>query len=290
MVRRCLVSDRFVYTHVVVTSALDPKLEVLQADRIFVFDRKTGVIVLSDAFSGLRPLLFATHLHCSGSITEPREGVYRMTGGQANLIAGIKGGSKDLDDAERGEIFVEVLRASTSARVAVEEPTWVPGYIYGLNLTGREELSDGRFPRYKRWRLEAAERVTQGSFLIALSPQPCMAKLVEGDVLLPQGGVSLGFGTRSAMGVQCQCECLLWDESAQRLIAMGAVSLEHEGRSLMFSSPVDLEYSVDAGRGTAYSQSMQPGAGEGFSLEPWLPIGEESWRTHASLRLSFEKR
>ncbi len=141
-----LLGERFVYAHVVVTGALDPQLEVVHADRIFVFDRKTGVIVISDAFAGARPLLFATHLHCSGSITEPREGVYRLTGGQANLIAGIKRGSKGLDDAERGEIFVEVLRASTSARVVVEEPTWVPGYIYGLNLTGREELSGRAVP------------------------------------------------------------------------------------------------------------------------------------------------
>ncbi len=117
-----------------------------------------------------------------------------------------------------------------------------------------------------------------------------MAKLAGGDVLLPEGGVSLGFGTRNAMGVQCRCECLLWDESTQRVMAMGAVSLEHEGRSLVFSMPVDLEYSVDAGRGTAYSQSMQPGAGEGFSLESWHPVGEEDWKTHATLRASFEKR
>lgn len=290
IVRRCLLGERFVYVHVVIVGALDPQLEVAQADRTFIFDRKTGLVLLSDAFRGARPLLFATHLHCSGSVTEPSKGVFRLTGGQANLIAGTKRGSKGLDDLERGEIFVEVLRASTECRVVLEEPTWIPGYIYGLNLTDREDLSDGRFPRYKRWRLEAVDRAAEGSFLTALSLQPQVAKLVGDDVQVPEGGISCGFGTRNAMGVQCECECLLWDGSAQCVTAMGACSLVHEGRRLRFPTPVDLEYSLNTGAGTAFSQSRQTGVSEGFSVERWQLVGEDSWRTHVTLRARFKKR
>ncbi len=42
-------------------------------------------------------------------MTDLGDGQYRLTGGQANLIAGIKSGSKGLDDEEKGEIFVQVL-------------------------------------------------------------------------------------------------------------------------------------------------------------------------------------
>ncbi len=169
LIRRCFLGERYIYAHILVTGALDPALEVQQADRIVVFDRRTGTVVLSDTFQGNRPLKFATHLHCSGSISDLGDGVYRLTGGQANLIAGMKHGAKDLDDSERGEIYVQILQASPASQVVVEEPAWVPGYIYGLNNTGQEELSDGRFPRYRRWRLEAVERVKQGTFLVALS-------------------------------------------------------------------------------------------------------------------------
>jgi hypothetical protein len=152
-IRRCLIDERYLYAHIVITYALHPKIRVRHADRVFVLDRKTGVMLLSDQFQGDQAIRFATHLHCSGSVTELAKDRYRLTGGQANLIAGIKGGGKGLDDAERGEIFVQVLNSRSPTRVVVEEPAWVPGYIYGLNNTGQETLSDGRFPRYRRWRL-----------------------------------------------------------------------------------------------------------------------------------------
>jgi hypothetical protein len=101
VIRRCIISDRFIYVHIVITYALDPKLRVQHADRVFVLDRKTGAIVISDAFKGERPIRFATHLHCSGSVTELGGHQYRLTGGQANLIAGIKGGSKGPCRCER---------------------------------------------------------------------------------------------------------------------------------------------------------------------------------------------
>ena len=93
-----------------------------------------------------------------------------MTGGQANLIAGIKSGSKGLDDQEKGEIFVQVLERSCFAR-GDGRAHMGAGNIYGLNNTGLEDIREGRFPRYRRWRLEAIEPVTQGSFLFALSPR-----------------------------------------------------------------------------------------------------------------------
>ena len=154
IVRRCFIDERYLFANIVITHALDPGLKVKNADRVFILDRKTGVMLLSDAFSGAQAIQFATHLHCSGSVTDLGDGLYRLTGGQANLIAGIKGGSKGLDDAERGEIFVQVLDISPSARVVVEEPTWVPGYIYGLNNTGAGEV--------QRWPLSSLSALAPG--------------------------------------------------------------------------------------------------------------------------------
>ncbi len=146
VIRRCFIDDRYVFAHIVITHALHPKHQVHQADRIFIFDRKTGIILLSDAFEGGRAIRFGTHLHCSGSVTDLGGDQYRLTGGQASLIAGIKYEIKGPSDEEKGEIFVKVLSASPPARVVLEEPTWVPAYIYGLNGTGREDISEGHFP------------------------------------------------------------------------------------------------------------------------------------------------
>ncbi len=291
VIRRCFIDERYLYAHIVVTHALDPKLKVRRADRIFIFDRKSGVIVLSDAFEGERAIRFATHLHCSGSVTELADGQYRLTGGQANLIAGIKGGGKGLSDEEKGEIFVQVLKSFPSPRVVVEEPTWVPGYIYGLNNTGLEDISDGRFPRYRRWRLEIAEPVTQASFLLALSPQLGQVRYADGAILLPDsGGIRLGQGVWNALGVECKCECLMWDEASARITAMGLRSLQHGKAQLIFSAPVDVEYSTVAGEGTIYAQgNPRPEDSTGFEVGPWLPIGDEGWKTHNSNRASFRK-
>lgn len=291
IIRRCFIDERYLYAHIVVTHALDPKLNVRRADRIFLFDRKSGVILLSDAFQGERAIRFATHLHCSGSVKDLGDGQYRLTGGQANLIAGIKSGSKGLDDEEKGEIFVQVLGGVPSARVVVEEPTWVPAYIYGLNNTGHEDISEGRFPRYQRWRLEATEPVTQGSFLVALSPRRGQVRYAEGAILLPEaGGIRLGYGVLKALGVECECECLLWDAATRRLTAMGLRSLWHGNGQLTFAAPVEVEYSADSGEGTIYAQgTRQPENRRGFELGPWTPAGDESWKTHNRNRASFRK-
>jgi hypothetical protein len=291
VIRRCFIDERYLYAHVVVTHALDPKLNVRRADRIFLFDRKSGVVLLSDAFEGERAIRFATHLHCSGSVTELTDGQYRLTGGQANLIAGIKSGSKGLSDEEKGEIFVQVLRSMPAARVVVEEPTWVPGYIYGLNNTGLEDIREGRFPRYRRWRLETAAPVTQASFLFALSPRPGEVRYADGAILLPEsGGVRLGQGVWKALGVECKCECLMWDDASGRVTAMGLRSLQHGKGQLIFSAPVDVEYSTIAEEGAFYAQGTpRPEDNTGFELGPWLPVGDKSWKTHNSNRASFSK-
>jgi hypothetical protein len=290
ILRRCFIDGRFIYAHIVLTHALHPRLGVRQADRIFVFDRQSGVILLSDAFVGDRPISFATHLHCSGTVTDLGEGQYRLTGGQANLIAGIKSGSKGLDDGEKGEIFVEVLESAPSTRVVVEEPTWVPAYIYGLNNTGREDFSEGRFPRYRRWRLEATEPVAESRFVLALSPERNQLRYSDGAVLLPGGaGIWLGSGTMRALGVECSCECLLWDEAARRITAIGLRSLSHGESKLSFASPVDVEYSTASGEGIAFAQgNRKPETIVGFSVAPWGPVGDDAWRTDSRHRASFK--
>jgi hypothetical protein len=290
ILRRCFIDDRFIYAHIVITHALHPRLGVHQADRIFVFDRQSGVILLSDAFAGDHPIPFATHLHCSGSVTDLGEGLFRLTGGQANLIAGIKSGSKGLDDSEKGEIFVQILESEPAARVVVEEPTWVPGYIYGLNNTGLEDFSEGRFPRYRRWRLACTEPVAAGRFFLAVGPERNQVRYSDGAVLLPGGaGVRLGGEVKRALGVECSCECLLWDEAARRITAIGLRSLRHGESHLSFAAPVDVEYSTASGEGAAFAQGTEkPETTAGFEVGPWGPVGDDAWRTDNRHRASFK--
>jgi hypothetical protein len=287
-VKRCFINERYIYAHVVITHALDPKLLIRTADRLFVFDQRTGIVLLSDAFTADRQIRFATHLHCSGAVSDLGENQFRLTGGQANLIAGIKGGSKGLDDAERGEIFVQILNAP-SAHVVVEEPKWVPGYIYGLNNTGQEEISQGRFPRYKRWRLETHDAVSHGTFLIGLSPKRDQVKFFGDSILLPENGrVRFGFGLLGALGVQCDCECLLWDEATQRMVAVGSQSLKHGEAQLSFDARVDIDYSPVTRQGTVYAQGrLSPVQQIGIQLGHWESAAEDRWRTNNSWRARF---
>lgn len=288
VVRRCLVGERFVYAHIVITDALDSKLKVRRADRIFVFDRRSGSIVLSDSFDGERAIRFATHLHCSGSVQDLGNGQYRLTGGQANLIAGIKGGSKGLDDREKGELFIRLLAESSASRVVVEEPTWVPAYIYGLNNTGNESMSEGRFPRYRRWRLEAREPVANGSFLFAIAPRADRVRYENGAISLPEEAGIQMLDTKLAMGVACDCECLLWDQKTGCVTAIGMRSLQHGDHRLVFNLPVDVEYHTGSRTGTILAQgNLLPQQARGFRVNAWEPIGEERWRTHNSIRARF---
>jgi hypothetical protein len=286
VIRRCFINDRFLYVHVVVTYSLHPDLQIEHADRIFIFDRRHGITLLSDSFQGARPIRFATHLHCSGSISDLGDGSYRMTGGQEKLIAGIKYGNDGMKDEEKGEIFVSILRSSGSAKVVQEEPTWVPGYIYGLNGTGKENISEGHFPRYRRWRLEQEGRVTDGSFLLALSPHHDQVQWKNGEILLTSGGgVLLGPGWLQALDVQADCECLLWNPDPAQVAALGAKTLKHAGKTITFANPVDVEYDLKRGTGTVFAQGKYATpAKRGFTTSAWELAGDEAWRTHSPYR------
>ena len=289
VIRRCFIGDRYLFAHIVVTHALDPKLQVRRADRIFLFDRRTGTILLSDAFQGDRAIRFATHLHCSGSVRDLGNHQYRLTGGQANLLAGIKGGSKGLDDEERGELFVRVLQSMPAAQVVTEEPTWVPAYIYGLNNTGNEDIREGRFPRYRRWRLQASSPVKEGSFLIVIGPNLDQVQYADGAVLLPHGGgARFGDGALRALGVEWHCECLLWDEEERIITALGLRSIRDADRQLTFAVPVDLEYSSATGQAAIYAQgSSHAEICRGFQPGIWEPVGDEGWKTHQPNRAIY---
>lgn len=291
VVRRCMMNERYVFAHIVVTHALHPKHQVRGADRIFIFDRKTGIILLADAFEGERAIRFGTHLHCSGSATDLGNGQYRLTGGQASLIAGIKHGVKGLGDEEKGEIFVQVLSATPATRIIVEEPSWVPAYIYGLNGTGKEDISEGRFPRYKRWRLEAIQPTAKASLLLALTPKRDQIRYGNGAVLLPEGGsVRFGIESLQTSGIECECECLLSDEPAHKIIAIGVRSLRQLERELVFAAPIDLEYQVDQGQGSLFANGTpKPEKVRGFEVAAWAPVGEEAWRTHNANRADFRR-
>ena len=91
----------------------------------------------------------------------------------------MKGGSKQLDDTERGEIVIEVLRADPETKVVVEEPFWIPGYIYGLNHTGNEQLTDARFPPYKRWSLATVADTNQAAIVSALRSRETAVRLED---------------------------------------------------------------------------------------------------------------
>lgn len=285
-IRRCFISDRFVYVHVVITYSLHPALQIEHADRIFIFDRRQGISLLSDSFRGARPIRFATHLHCSGSISDLGEGSYRMTGGQEKLIAGIKYTNDGMKDEEKGEIFVSILRSSGSSKVVQEEPTWVPAYIYGLNNTGKEDISEGHFPRYRRWRLEKEGRVTEGSFLLALSPHHDQARWKDGQVMLAGGGgVLMGLGSLQALGVEADCECLLWNPYPAQLAALGAKRLKHGEKTIAFANPVDIDLDVKNGTGTVFAQGKDaPLAHRGFTTGAWERVGDDAWRTHNQYR------
>jgi len=283
-IRRCLISDRFVYAHAVLTTGLDPKLNIRAAERVYLVDYQTGSVVVKDTFEGDTPLNFATHLHCSGSISE-REGEYRLTGGQAKAISA---GSALLTDDERGELFVSVLQADHPHRVVVEEPIWVPSYIYNINFTGKEDIKDSRHPHYQRWRLEVPEPVTDGTFLFAVSPEPKSITLAGKDVVaLPQQATYYLAGNTpvSVLGCTCIAEAVIADEQAHTLTIIGARKIEADGFTLETVVPVDvlLDLSGAVATGTIFagSQSMLATT-SGLQLAAWVyneqnPISSSPW-------------
>jgi hypothetical protein len=88
----------------------------------------------------------------------------------------------------------------------------------------------------------------------------------------------------------CACECLLWDETTQRLMAMGLNRLEHGGSTLSFNVPVDLIYNAGDGTGAVYAQeAVVPSTQTGFLMEPGAAIDEEQWKTLNITRTAFTK-
>jgi hypothetical protein len=113
----------------------------------------------------------------------------------------------------------------------------------------------------------------------------------DGAIVLPEaGGVRLGYGEFRALGVEFKCECLMWDETSGRCVAIGLRSLQHGTHRLTFAAAVDVDYSPLTGEGTIYAQGAQPPKENcGFQLHPWSPIGDESWKTNNTHRASFRK-
>jgi hypothetical protein len=73
-------------------------------------------------------------------------------------------------------------------------------------------------------------------------------------------------------------------------MAMGLRRLHHGSSELTFTVPVDVTYNVDEGVGTIYAQgALAPERTSGFRLDPWMPIGEESWKTLNTNRTVFTK-
>ncbi|MBI4028237.1 MAG: hypothetical protein HY360_24845 [Verrucomicrobia bacterium] len=271
-IRRCFLNERFVYVHAVITETLHPQLKIRRAERIMIMDHHTGVIVLADSFEGDKPIRFATHLHCSGSITDLGNGRHRLTGGQAGLIAGF--GGDRLSNEEKGEIFVTVLNPRDGQRVREEEPAWIPGYIYGINFTGKETFRDVRLPRFRRWRLEATQPVSSGAFLFALSAGADDVSWRENRICAPQGAWFCLGDQQPVRALNCECraEAVLADENANKLVLIGARQIAGGNRKMEFAAPTDVE--LELGKkpvsGHLFASARDPVAqARGFRVGAW---------------------
>ncbi|RKP51403.1 hypothetical protein D7Z26_16545 [Cohnella endophytica] len=291
-IRRCLIGERFIYAHAVIKSELHPRHHVKRAERIVVVDLRTGAIVVSDSFEGDQPLLFATHLHCSGSVKDLGEGRFRLTGGQANLIAGIKDGDKGLSDEEKGEVFVTVLNGLNGQTVRIEDPIWHPTYIYGLN--GKDDKQDirfGRFPHYKRWRLEYESQVREGDFLYAITSNPGEVAAEDG-VISFKDNATFQVGNHRIIGqsgCEIQAEAVISEAENQRLTLLGTRAFRQGDRSLTFAIPVDIELELaeDGFRGTIFaSTSRCLEAAAGTQVSEWQHVPFHA-RSHSPWQASF---
>ena len=162
----------------------------------------------------------------------------------------------------------------------------MPAYIYGLNGTGKEDISEGHFPRYRRWRLEHEGLVIGATFLLALSPHHEQAQWENGQISLPNGGgVLLGSGSHQALGVESDCECLLWNPDSARVSALGAKTFKHGAKAISFANPVDIDYNPAKGMATVFAQGRHlPTVKQGFEVSAWEPAADDAWRTHSPYR------
>ncbi len=247
-------------------------LGIHSAERQYLVDYRSGAIVIHDRFAGANPLTFATHLHCSGSLTQLDERQYRMTGGQAKSIAA---GAAGLTDEEKGEVFVTILHSDTPHRVISEEPSWIPSYIYGINFTGDEDIKDSRHPHYRRWRLEACGQVCSGAFTYGVSLEPNLITAPEANVIsLPNGATYYLAGNTpvTALGYTCCAEAVIADADARTLLIIGASSVEGPGFLLHAAQPVDIDLNLSGPvSGAIYAKASSPLAQfTGAHLGDWV--------------------
>ena len=74
------------------------------------------------------------------------------------------------------------------------------------------------------------------------------------------------------------------------MVAMGLRRLRHGVSEFTFTVPVDATYNVAEGVGTLYAQgALESETTSGFRLDPWVSIGEESWKTLNTNRAVFTK-
>lgn len=139
------------------------------------------------------------------------------------------------------------------------------------------------------------EAVDSGAFFFALSPERNQIRYADGAVLLPGcAGVRMGSETLHALGVECNCECLMWDEAARRVTAIGLRSIQHGENQLSFAIPVDLEYSTASGQGVVFAQGAErPLATKGFDVTAWTRVTEDAWKTdcryQAQVKMAWDK-
>jgi len=285
--RRFCLGERFVYADVNLTRALDQKLHIHYAQRAFLLDRKTGVILIHDAWKAAGPLRVGTHLHCCGRITDEGGGCYRLTGGQANTIAGIKFGDAGLADEERGEIYAQVLDVSGDWRVRTEEPYWFPSYIYGLNGAAGQKFEDARYPKQQRWRLELTERAREGHIVFALTPGKEPIVMREGLAILPEGAVYDSGGEAAGEHWSCSAEAVAHDRQGGRVMAAGATRWTSGDREIRFRVPVDLRFDEATKAGVIHSPTADPAASvSGFRIEAPVRVAN-SPRSLLTTELSF---
>jgi len=282
--RRYCLSDRFLYADVNFTQVLQSKLTVRYAQRVYLVDRKTGVILIRDIWETADPLRVRTHLHCSGRVTEQGPGRYRLTGGQANTIAGIKFGDMGLADDEHGEVHVQVLDVSGDWRVCVEEPSWFPAYVYGLNGKAGQTIETARYPKLQRWRLELNDRVRSGHILFALMPDPEDLEFANGRVNLPEGASFFLGGDIEHGNWHCTAEAVATDENS--IMALGVTRWNCGEREMTFRVPVDI--CTEGNSGVIYSPAKNPVlSASGFDIVATREVANPS-RSLFTSELNFQ--
>lgn len=272
-VRRYCRNGRFIYVNVNFTLSLKTKLNIRYAQRTFLADCKTGVILLQDAWESSVPLKVGTHLHCSGRVKEESRGYYRLTGGQANTIAGIKFGDMGMTDDERGEIYVQVLNVSEPWRIRVEEPCWFPSYIYRLNGEPDWRIEDARYPKLQRWRLELNERVRKGYILFSLNAGEEKLAMQDGQVILPDGVTYYPGGEVTGKNWSCFAETVTHDRKTGQIMAIGVNRWISDKRQIVFRIPVDICCNTKNLSGVIHSPAENPVSSVvGFEIKPPVQV------------------